>query len=281
MRAPAAGGSDAMGRRAILWATAALAVLLVAGAAAPDTFAADPSPAAAINKAGRQRMLAQRLAKGYIMIGSGVAPTRGQTILTESLALFETQLAELKGYVPNEDVRKALTQLERDWGKYKAALAAVPTPQNAHAVYEASEAVQEHAHRLTLGYEKAAGTPTDRLVNIAGRQRMLSQRMAKFFLFKAWGVHTIAAQMELNFSRAEFSSAMHQLVNAPRTPEIHAALVELDRDWVAYREALGAPDDAAALRRAAPAVAEQSERLLEDLERLVTLYERQAGEAAR
>jgi hypothetical protein len=110
---------------------------------------------------------------------------------------------------------------------------------------------------------------------------MLSQRMAKFFLFQAWGVNVAAARMELGFSRAEFSSAMNQLVNAPRTPEIHAALVTLDRDWIAYREALGASGDAAALSRAASAVAELSERLLDDLERLVGLYERQASVAAR
>jgi nitrate/nitrite-specific signal transduction histidine kinase len=270
-----------MRRRAILRATAALAVLLAAGAAAPEVFAAGLSPAAAINKAGRQRMLAQRLAKAYVMIGSGVAAARGQTILTESLALFETQLAELGGYLPNEDVRQALTQLEREWGKYKAILAAAPTQANAHAVYEASEAVQERAHRLTLAYEKAAGTPVDRLVNIAGRQRMLSQRMAKFFLFQVWGVNVAAARMELGFSRAEFSSAMHQLASAPQTPEIRAALAGLDRDWIAYREALDASGDAAALRRAAAAVAELSERLLDDLERLVALYERQASEAVR
>ena len=262
-----------------------VAAVLIGNAMVPDVRAATQGGmtiAAAINQAGRQRMLSQRLAKAWLMIGQDIQPQQAWTILQDSLSRFETQLAELQGFTPNADVHDALMQLERAWADYKTALASVPNLAHARQIYATNEVVQEAAHRLTLAYEKLAPEPTYRLVNIAGRQRMLSQRMAKFYLFRVWGVNTGAASMEINFARAEFSSGMHQLYSTLHTnPDIKAALERLDREWVAYREALLAPSDAAGKKRAAMEVAERSERVLESCEQLVTLFERQAGAAAR
>jgi len=217
-------------------------------------------------------MLSQRAAKAWLMIGQGIMPERGTAILTASLSLFETQLAELKGFVPNDDVRQALRQFERDWQTCKAALAAVPRLENAAALYEANETVQATAHRLTLAYEKAAPEPAYRLVNIAGRQRMLSQRLAKLYLFRAWGVHARAAEMEFNMARAEFASGMYQLsVSLHSTPEIKAALADLNHEWEPYQQAL------TATRAAAAPIMDMSERVLAAAERLVALYEQRAA----
>jgi nitrate/nitrite-specific signal transduction histidine kinase len=266
--------------RLAVWLGSLLALVALAGADA--AAGADPGPpasltsAAAINKAGRQRMLSQRLAKAYLMIGQEIQPERGTTIRDESTALFDRQLAELRGFAPSEDVRKALVQLERSWAQYKPALGAPPSAKGAREIYDLSEAVQGTAHRLTLAYERAAGRPVDRLVNIAGRQRMLSQRMAKHYLFMTWNVNAHAAQMELGMARAEFSSGMHQLAAAAHDDAIAAELAVLDREWSAYHAALGARRDAAALRRAAPEIVDLSERVLERTERLVALFEKRA-----
>ena len=254
------------------------AAFLLVGVTANATDNETTSVGVAINKAGRQRMLVQRMAKAWVMIGLGVQPERGQKILDESLSRFEGQLIELKGFVPGEDVRRSLAQLERAWQDYRAALRAAPGRQHAQAVYAHSELTQEAAHRLTLAYEKTTGAPAARLVNIAGRQRMLSQRMAKFWLFQAWDVNSNAARMEMDFARAEFASGMHQLYGTAGTsPEIGRAVEQLDRDWIAYRSVLVEKRDTTAMRRAAPEVIELSERILATAERLVALYESQAG----
>ena len=105
------------------------AVLLLADSAAASAAAVDStSVSIAINKAGRQRMLVQRMAKAWVMIGLGVQPERGQKILNESLSRFEGQLVELKGFAADADVRRSLVQLEREWQDYRAALRAAPPP---------------------------------------------------------------------------------------------------------------------------------------------------------
>jgi hypothetical protein len=234
--------------------------------------------AAALNLSGRQRMLSQRLAKAWVMRGLGILPGRAAAILDDSLALQREQLAELSGFTPNDEVKAALGHLERSWQAYRAALAAPSGRGLAQTVYERSEQTQERAHRLTLAYEKASRAPgADRLVNIAGRQRMLSQRLAKFYLFGVWGVNPLAAQMEVNFARAEFSSGMKQLFDAVgEAPALRPVLEDLDRAWIGYHELFVTSAPAGFQRQAAGQIAEQSEHILPIAERLVALLEQYA-----
>ncbi len=232
--------------------------------------------AAALNKAGRQRMLAQRAAKAWLMLGLGILPSQARTLLDESTARFDAQLAELRAFTPNAAVGPALARLDQEWGPCRVLLARTPTRPLALEVYVAGELVQDAAHQLTLAYEKSASTAGERRVNLAGRQRMLSQRMAKFYLFQAWDINGRAAGMELNWARAEFSSGMHQLYNATRgLPGIRAPLAELDRQWVGYRDAL-TPDRTGPQPARLAAVAEYSEQILTTAEQLVALFEQHA-----
>ena len=264
-----------MGRMAVL----VFAALLGSGAAPAY---ADMAVAAAINKAGSQRMLSQRQAVAWLMIGLDVAPERGRVILKESVTRFDTQLAELKTYTPTTDVSKALSRLEREWTDYRVLLNTPPARATAHRLYAQSDAVQAAAHRLTLAYERISGAADDRLVNIAGRQRMLSQRQAKFYLLQAWEVNTAAARMEMNFARAEFASGMHQLYTSMgRSPDIQAAVEQLDREWLVYRDALVVPRTAAGQRLAAADIVTLSEQILATAERLASLYEAEAAAGRR
>ena len=71
------------------------------------------------------------------------------------------------------------------------------------------------AHQGTQLLEKQATTSAGRLVNISGRQRMLSQRMAKFYQAIAWGVGNDKSAAELDKARKEFAAAHQELASAP------------------------------------------------------------------
>src|SRR5512139_1020269 len=86
-------------------------VWLLAGlmsAASPSSVHAEASPAAttrmdtasAVNLAGRERMLSQRMVKAYLMLGQGIAADSARTILQESINQFESNLATLKTFQP-------------------------------------------------------------------------------------------------------------------------------------------------------------------------------------
>ena len=129
----------------------------------------------AINKAGRQRMLSQRMAKAYFQIGQQVDVERSKKVLDTSVALFDRQLVELKNYSPTPEIRETYQKLEKSWINYKdLLLGSAPAKEGGSKVLAFSEEVLALAQQGTVQLEKHAGSNAGHLVNVSGRQRMLS-----------------------------------------------------------------------------------------------------------
>jgi hypothetical protein len=238
--------------------------------------------ASAVNLAGRQRMLSQRIVKAYLMLGQGIAADDARTILQGSIKQFESQLARLKTYQPTPAVRSALVELEGAWKKYKPLLAAAPNKADAVELYDVSEALQGAAHTVTVAYEGVTGAPIDHLIGIAGRERMLSQRMAKFYFYRTWDLYDDPAYVEMHLSGAHFTTVLIQIERSPlASAETKAAVARVRREWEPYQQALFASRELAKVRKDASRVAELSERLLAVTEELVAQLVAQAQRAPR
>ncbi|ODU00845.1 MAG: hypothetical protein ABS89_08335 [Thiobacillus sp. SCN 63-1177] len=148
------------------------------------------------------------------MAGQGIAADDARAILQESIEQFESQLAALKAFQPTPGVRSALVSLEGAWNKCRPILASSPSKAGAVALYDVNEELQKTAHSVTLAYEGVTLAPLDHLIGIAGRQRMLSQRMAKFYFYRTWELYDAAADMELHLSRAHFTAVLKQIENS-------------------------------------------------------------------
>jgi hypothetical protein len=251
----------------------------------PSSAWADTAPASmtkmdiasVVNMSGRQRMLSQRMVKAYLMLGQGIATDGARIILQDSINRFESQLAAQKAFQPTPMVRSTVANLDGTWTKFKTLLAAVPSKVGAAALYDANEALQQAAHNVTLAYEEVNATPIVHLVSIAGRQRMLSQRMAKFYFYRTWGLYDIPADMELHLSRAHFTAMLIQIENAPlATAQTKAGVARIRREWEPYQQALFASRDPVAMRRDASRVAALSERVLAVTEELLAQLVAQA-----
>lgn len=227
-----------------------------------------------INRAGRQRMLSQRMAKSWLMLEQRLLPRRAKQVLGQSIELFDQQLLKLEtppGIVDGGSARAELAEL---WRPYKALLESAPSRKNAHALYGMNEAVLAAAHRLTLGFEAADGTRKGRLLNLAGRQRMLSQRMAKLFIFQHTGIHAAKSRMELEAVSREFSAAFDKIAAATQDkPAIAAELDSVAEHWNTLQSAL-ATGPAASFPAAARKVFAASECLLQRMDMAVELYAR-------
>ena len=110
-------------------------------------------------------------------------------------------------------------------------------------------------------------------MNIAGRQRMLSQRMAKYYQAAAWKISIEQSGPEIDKGRREFSTALLELAAAPNnTTALREELELVKQQWMFFENALnqrGSVD-----KRQATAVATTSERILETMENVVGQYER-------
>ena len=76
------------------------------------------------------------------------------------------------------------------------------------------------------------------LINIAGKQRMLTQRMAKDFVFKAVGTMPEQAQKELNSSVVLFEEGLKLLQANAYNAEIKSKLDREEQLWKTYKTSL-------------------------------------------
>ncbi|MGM9425135.1 type IV pili methyl-accepting chemotaxis transducer N-terminal domain-containing protein [Hydrogenophaga sp. MI9] len=250
-------------------------LLVLAGAAPLGLHAQVSDLSDAINKAGRQRMLSQRLGKAWLALAQQTEGRIAQTVLDKSMALFNRQLAELKAFAPSPEIRETYVALEAAWSDYQGALVgATPSKDNATKVLKADARVLALAHQGTQQYEAAMGRPVGKLVNIAGRQRMLSQRMAKFYYAATLPVDPAAAVAEIGKARSEFLSAMELLRRAPEsTPRIREELVLADGQWLFFDQALQrVQSGASASPRPLSDVFVTSENLLSVMDRVTEFY---------
>jgi Type IV pili methyl-accepting chemotaxis transducer N-term len=228
----------------------------------------------AINKAGRQRMLSQRMAKSYLALGLGVLPETADKALAASMALFDRQLTELKVFSPTPEIKATYQQLESKWSDYKSALVgAKPSAQEAGSVMSLSNAVLALANQGTVQLEKTSSKPVGKLVNLAGRQRMLSQRMASHYLAASWNVQAASAKAEMLKAQDEFLQAHDVLLKAPENTErIATELALAQQQFVFFQAALQSLQIGRTDKIHMGEVFQTSERILQVMDNITNLY---------
>ncbi|MDE2592760.1 MAG: type IV pili methyl-accepting chemotaxis transducer N-terminal domain-containing protein [Burkholderiales bacterium] len=228
----------------------------------------------AINKAGRQRMLSQRMAKAWLAVGQDVESSKAEKILFDSMALFDRQFVELKAFAPNAEIKSTYSALESIWSEYKGVLVgASPAVNTTPSLIKLDNMVLALANQGTVQLEKFSGHSVGKLVNLAGRQRMLSQRMAKYYLSNRWGALVPDQVNELNKARDEFQRALTVLADAPEaTNQIRQEIEIASQQWVFFDNALQRLTEATNTKKHAVEVFASSERLLTLMDHVTSLY---------
>lgn len=227
--------------------------------------------AEAVNRAGQLRMLSQRLVKLYAL-GCGGDPAAAAALAHASRQVGEN-LAELGRTLSRPTFGDLLDATVSAGDTLQAALQGAPARARLGAIDSAAERLLESAERLTHALEVASPLAALGIVNRAGRQRMLSQRLAKQALLAALGEGPQAVQAAADAVRTieSFEATLRQLREAPfGSAQLHSSLAAATDEWQQMLAGVRAAADADG--RAALAAA--SDALLERFEQLTAEYGR-------
>lgn len=122
------------------------------------------------------------------LAGQNITPGKSAVKLRQLETQFMRTLDRLGKMGLPDPLASRLDTVINVWPRYRQALfGAAPATANAVLVLELSEEILEAIDQLAREAATHAAVPAAHYVNIAGRNRMLSQRIGKFFLFREWG----------------------------------------------------------------------------------------------
>ena len=220
-------------------------------------------------------MLTQRMVKSYCQIGMGISREQSRTQLEQAVTLFEDQLRTLENFASDQETWSSLKTVRKIWSEVLPIVNGPVEKTNTGSLARISDELLIASDKVVGYLQQSSGTELARLVNLSGRQRMLSQRAAKLYLIKAWGTADDSVEENLGQVRKEFDLALADL----KSSEVNTTLISNKLDsaadqWVTFSSALDLADSG----WFPLIVSDASDRMLQSFEEITYLYEALAGQ---
>lgn len=252
----------------------------------------------AINRAGYQRMLTQRIAKCYLGIVVGIDANHHKTYLQTSTKTFEQNLIELKSFAPTPLIKDQFRYIEILWRNYKFVYGTEFSREKAATVLkfnnkilgacnQAVKLLEKHALKEEFyGTQelRAGDQELSQVINLSGRQRMLTQRAALYAIAKAYQIGDDKLNKKYYFEAVtKFAQTYRTLVAHPyNTAQIYKEYDVVEESWEELEshltEIVKATSLSLRLEEQLNETIRNSELLLFSLDEIVFLYERQKGQ---
>ena len=185
-----------------------------------------------IDIAGKQRMLSQRIAKDYLYSGKNVAVTKAKKQLHVSLEEMANTHKVLVDSINDPEIKNLLSFVELSIEDFKATANEPFNIDNAQLIIDLSESMLEGSQYVVDSLKEKVEVQESAIVGKSGKQRMLAQRIAKYYIAYQAGIKDKNTIDQMKAAVAEFSEAHKALMaNPSNTPEINRQLNEIDRLW--------------------------------------------------
>ncbi len=189
----------------------------------------------AVDVAGKQRMFTQRMLKDYAMIGLENPFGNPKKDLQKTMTDFEDHLDALIAFNKDPKTDASLMKVKKMWTPVKAALKETPRKEKAAKMQEDLEALLKQSNEAVGLFAKQTGKESGEIINISGRQRMLSQRMASLYMLKVWGINDPKFKEKMDQAMKLFKTSLERLkASKMNTPEITALLNKAQRSFMFF-----------------------------------------------
>lgn len=251
-----------------------------------------------MNLAGRERMLTQQLTRNACFVMAGVAPERFAQRTEDNVKDFDRVLIGLRdgdaelGLLPETDpgVLAALDEIEALWDQFRPAAQQISAgdfhtiPMQQLVSLNMATLKQMHETVMTMAdIYTNDNMPPDLLktVAVAGRQRMLSQKVSKEVCFKIIGLDGLGAPELVDATIQEFDDAMALLMtgseaNGILPPPNDATLAQLqvtNATWQEFKQLVtDIRDDADVPEETKIRLSNLSDQVLKEMNAAVQLY---------
>ena len=239
-----------------------------------------------INLAGKQRMLTQKMSKEALFIAKGIDVDKNKEALAKTSELFDKTLKGLISgdkelNLPKTENKEILAQLEKVtelWKSFKANIDKVIEGKSDKATLEAiakeNLPLLKNMNEAVGMYAKASGSKLDpkmaKKINLAGKQRMLTQKMTKELLLIANGIDVDANKENLKKTSTLFETTLKDLIANCKHDDIKKQLEVVAKLWGDYKAIIEKADSSdASLKKAE----ELNMPLLKEMNKAVKMIE--------
>lgn len=221
------------------------AILLLLAGLTSNIAGAAVNVGTAVNKAGQQRMLTQRIVKAYFMMASDINADEAKKQLDASVGLFEQNLMMLQDFSPNKEIKKALDDVENIWLDFRMTALSNVDSKVAKKFLEDGDELLGKCQNVVDKITEYSGAHSAKIVDVSGKQRMLSQRIAKYYVAYYFGLKDGTIVERMNKAVQEFDAALRMLDDySGNTGEINDKLRKVHAQWMFAKKGLeGFPND--------------------------------------